>query len=128
MIGIRETFRGCIAKVWSGVNFSRKHYHGLNKILVRHCVLCYNKCWKHRNEVFHDETKQRHRAENWYKNLKEHVENKEPPQACIFVRRNELDLVRCKTETTFQWIYNVKEMIRNVEKMPKNDIRRYFEI
>ena len=35
IVGIRDLFRGCIVKVWTGTNFSDRKYHKLNKIAVR---------------------------------------------------------------------------------------------
>ena len=33
----------------------------------------------------------------------------------------------CSTKTIKRWIYNAKEVIKKAEKLPRNDIRRYFE-
>ena len=45
----------------------------------------------------------------------------------IFIRRNQIEVKDCDTETIKRWIYNVKEVMKKAEKIPKNDIRRYFE-
>jgi len=71
IIGMQHLFRGYAIKAWTGVNFDQTKYHSLNKILIKHCVLYYTKCWKHRNEIYHDEEKQRERALKW----KEELEN-----------------------------------------------------
>ena len=88
----------------------------------------YNECWKHQNEEFHSEVKQRNYFVNWYEKLRKEVELNKPPQVKLFVRRNALELRRCSIETIRTWIYNVKELQKKVEKLPKEDIRRYFEV
>ena len=128
IIGIQELLRRHIMKVWKGVDFSKDNYRSLNKILVKHYVYYYNTCWKYKNEWFNNRERQQKRAIEWYKNIKKQVKNKELPQVKLIVRRNELKIERCKTETILQWIYNVKEMIKKVAKLPSNDIRRFFDI
>ena len=51
----------------------------------------------------------------------------EPAQVKLFVRRNKIDVRRCKNETIRLWIYNVNEVIKKSKKLPLTDIRRYFE-
>ena len=53
--------------------------------------------------------------------------NCEYPQVKVFVLYSELDENHTKSHILQQYIYNVKEMHNKVEKLPKNDIRRYFE-
>ena len=100
----------------------------MNKVVIKHAVRFYNECWRHRNDEFHDEAKQRNRFINWYEKLKKEVESHEPPQVKLFVRRSALDLKRCSTETIRTWIHNVKELQKKVQKLSKGDIRRYFEV
>jgi len=126
MVGMDQLFRGYVVKVWKGANFSDGKYKEMNKILIRHCVKYYKTCWDHRNEEYHNETKQRRRILQWYQNIKSHVESNEPMQVKTFISRNKIQVERCKTEVILQWIYNVKKMIRKVENLPQNDIRRYF--
>ena len=127
-VGMKNLFRGFIVKDWEGANFNCVKYSQLNKIVIVNAVKFCNQCWKHRNEEFHNEEKQRVRMINWYNNLKRKVEQDEPPQVKLFVRRNHIDVQRSSTETIKTWIYNVKEIMKKVEKLPKGDIRRYFEI
>ena len=54
IIGMQQLFRGYVIKVWKGVNFNQEKYHSLNKILEKHCILYYIKCWKYRNEIYHN--------------------------------------------------------------------------
>ena len=62
------------------------------------------------------------------KPMKKEVELNEPPQVKLFVRRNALELRRYSIETIRTWIYNMKELQKKVEKLPKGNIRRYFEV
>ena len=59
--------------------------------------------------------------------MKKQAEEKEPLQVKLFARRMALEIQRYRTETIIRWIYNVKEMIKKVEKLPQNDIRHYFK-
>ena len=127
MVGMKSLFRGYVVKVWKGANFSSKKYYCLNKILVRHCVNYYKTCWDHRNEILYDEVKQKERATEWYEKMKDQIENNEPMQVKLFACRNKIDVARAKSGEVLQWIYNVKKIIKEVGKLPKNDIRRYFE-
>ena len=43
--------------------------------MAKKCMEFYMKCWKERNEAYHDERKQRQRITEWYKKVKNSVEN-----------------------------------------------------
>jgi hypothetical protein len=60
-VGMKELFRGYVIINWMETDFNSKKYRKLNKILVRQCVHYYNECWKDRNKVMNDDTKQRER-------------------------------------------------------------------
>ena len=45
----------------------------------------------------------------------------------MFIRSHQLKVNDCNTETIRRWIYNAKEVMKKVEKLPKNDIQRYFK-
>jgi len=127
-IGIQELFRGYVVKDWIGANFNCNVFSELNVILVIHAVKFYIECWEHRNEIFHNETKQRSRMINWYIEMKEEIESNDPQQVQLFVRRTALDLNRCNTDTIRTWIQNVIELRKKVKKLPKGDIRRFYEV
>ena len=55
------------------------------------------------------------------------TEENEPSQVKVFMRRSRIDIERCSTETIKMPIYNVKNLIKKVEKLPKGDIRRLME-
>jgi len=100
----------------------------MNKILIKHCVIYYQKYWKHRNEIYKDREKQGKRAIEWCNAMKRHVENGDLMQVKAFVRRNKINLQTAYTDMIIQWIYNIKEMIKKASEFPRNDIRRYFKI
>lgn len=127
-IGIKELLRGCVAKDWVGANFNCNAHSELNAILVMHAVKFYIECWEHRNEEFHNETKQRSRMIDWHIELKEEIELNNPQQVKLFVRRTTLDLNRCNTDAIRIWMHNVKESQKKVKKLPKGDIRRFCEV
>ena len=54
------------------------------------------------------------------------VENIKCLQAKVFVRKNELRINLIKTEIVQEWIMNLKEMKRKADRVPMNDIRRFF--
>ena len=41
--------------------------------------------------------------------------------------KDKINIETCQTETIKSWIYNVKEVIQKVEKLPLNNVRRYCE-
>ena len=53
----------------------------LNKIVMRYCVKCYVKCWKHRNNTCHDVNKQKKQIKKWL--IKER-------EAAIIMKHNKL--------------------------------------
>ena len=96
----------------------------MNEMIVSHCVAFYQTCWKHRNKICKDRDKQMQRVIEWMMNIEKHVEDYEVK---LFVRRNGINVERCKTKTAIQWTCNAKEMMKKVSKVPKNDIWRFFE-
>ena len=64
----------------------------------------------------------------WYNNVVKEVENDDFPQVKVFIRWNRTNVNNIQIDTVVRWIYNVKEMKIRAEKIPKNDIRRYFEV
>ena len=79
----------------------------LNLIAVKLCLQYYYKYWIHYNEAYHNPKVQRKRIIIWYDNTKKGMEAGEYLQ---------------------KQIYNAKEMKKRAEKIPRNDIRRYFEV
>ena len=125
-IGIKEIFRGFIVKDWEGSNFNSERFRELNKVLVVNAVLFYKECWTSRNECNFNEEQQRNRVMKWYEEVKRNVEENEPLAVKTFVRRNAINVQRCSVDTIKQWIYNVKEISKKVQKTPQGDIRRYI--
>jgi len=128
MVGMTYLFRGYVIKVWKGVNFNQDKYRILNKILIKHCVMYYVKCWKDRNEHYHDEEKQKQRAIQCKRDLEQYIQNNENINVRQYIERTNIDEQRCNSITIFKWIYSVKDVIKKVKQIPRNDIRRYFEI
>ena len=99
----------------------------MNKVLVVNAVLFYKECWTCRNEWYYNEGKQRSRVIKWYEEVKRKVEENEPPQVKMFVRRNKINVQSCSIETIKKWIYNVTDLSKKVERLPKGNIRRFIE-
>ena len=55
ILGMRNTFRGCFAKVLIDANFAQKKYHKLNRITVRLSMEYYCRHWIERNKKCHYE-------------------------------------------------------------------------
>ena len=125
-VGMQEIFRGYIVKNWMGANINCTKYYVLNKVLVYECVMFYNKCWKHRNEVAQDETKQRERLIKWYENERNEARNSKYNQVRLYVQRCVLDVNRCNCDSIKRWILNLKNIEKKVEKIPQNDIRQFL--
>ena len=45
----------------------------------------------------------------------------------LYIRKHEINVNECTTDTIRKWILNAKEVMKKAEKLKKNDIRRYFE-
>ena len=93
-----------------------------NKIIVQNAVLFYNKCQKHRNKCMQDTRMQRNRMISQYKKLKTKVEQDKPPQVKLFVRRNKINVDRSSAKLIRLQIYNVKEVMKKLERLPKGEI------
>jgi len=128
MIGMKELFRGHVVKVWKGVDFSQSNYKILNKIVSKHCILYYQKCWKDRNDHYHNEEFQKERAITWKRKIESHVENNERVNVRNFMRQMTIDERHSSSKTILTWIYNMKNVMKKVKTMKTNDIRRYFEL
>lgn len=125
-VGMKEVFRGYAISNWTATDFNSTKYRKLNKILVYKCVCYYNECWKDRNNVLHDENKQRERLKKWYEKEKQKAESSQYRQMNLYVQRCKIDTDRCSCETIKKWIVNLKEIERKVEKIPLDDIRRWM--
>ena len=128
-----ELFRGYVVKVWFETdwfetNFSSDVYRTLNKIVVRKCVEFYVKCWKHRNEAYHDDEKQKKRIKMWLTNEKEKARNSVNLQVREYVKKFEIDEEKSDVEKMKKWIMNLKKLQIKVEKVPRKDIRNYMLI
>ena len=64
----------------------------------------------------------------WYNKVKRHVEHNEPRSVKLFADRTDVKIDQSRTETILQWICNVKTMMRKVEKIPQDDMRRFFSL
>jgi len=126
-IGMKELFRGYIVQVWQGVEFNNVKYHELNRIVVRKCVEYYVKCWKERNEENRNEPKQRDRMKKWYANTIEMIKASNDGELQKYADKHQINIDQSNTETIRKWILNLKSFKRKLEKIPKNDIRRYFQ-
>ena len=125
-VGMTELFRGYFIVDWKEANFECKKYGKLNKILARHCVKFYNECWKDRNEIIHDEQKQREQLCKWFEKEKSKANQSEYRQIKLYAEQCKIDINRSKCDTIKRWIRNLKRIEKKVEKIPSNDIRRYM--
>ena len=63
----------------------------------------------------------------WYNKIKNYIERNEPRMVNLYIRKHEINVNECTTDTIRKWILNAKEVMKKAEKLKKNDIRRYFE-
>ena len=105
---------------------SSDKYRKLNKIVVRKCMEFYVKCWKHRNEAYYDAERQKEQIKKWFLKEREKALNSDMQQVRNYVRKFEINEERSDVEKLKKWIMNLKKLERRVEKVPKNDIRRYM--
>ena len=127
-VGMQELFRRYIVIDWERTNFGNKKYKDLNKIIVKRCVEFYDACWKHRNDEYHNEEKQKKKLRDWYEKVKAKAENSDDTQIKLYVCKKRIDIDKCNNETIKRWLYNLKEFEKRIEKTKRNDIRRYFDL
>ena len=125
---MNELFHRYVVVVWEGTNITSDKYRVLNDIVVRKCVKFYMKCWRHRNEVYHDEEKQKERIIKWYQNEKERAENSDMQQVKEYVKKFTINIERCSIKMIKTWIKNLKIIEKKIWKIPKNNIRRYLNV
>ena len=125
-IGFKHLFQGIVIRDWKGTDLRCRKYRKLNKILVKHCVMFYKKCWDDRNELYHDIDRQRNRICKWYEKIKEHVRENEPVEVKTFAQRTSRNINENNVQEMRQWIYNVKEISKKVKSLPQGDIRRFL--
>ena len=101
-------------------------YRTLNKIVVRKCVEFYVECWKHRNEVYHDNDKQKERLRNWVIKEKESAVRSENAQVREYVRKFAINEEQSEVDKMKKWILNLKKLKTKVEKVPRGDIRKHM--
>ena len=126
LIGMKDLFRGCIVKVWFGIDMSSDIHRSANKVIVRKCVEFYAKCWKHRNEAYHDKEKQKIRIKNWLRKEKEMAMQSENAQVREYANVFKINEDRSDIEKIKKWIMNLKKLQSKVEKVKRNDIRNYM--
>ena len=125
---MKELFRGYIVVVWKGTNINSDKYKVLNKIVVQKCVEFYVKYQKHRYEIYRNEEKQNNRVKKWYEKEKERTQNSEMQQVREYVKKFKINIERCNIDTIKKWIMNLKIIEKKIEKVSKNDIRRYISV
>lgn len=111
-MGMKELFRGFIIKDWKGANYHCDKCKILNKMLIKHSVQFYRKCWMHRNEYYDNPEKQRSRINEWRNKLKSFIERKEPLIVKLFIRRNQIHVNNSNTKTIKRLICNSKEIMK----------------
>ena len=126
IIGINELFRGYVVKDWMSANEHEEKHRTLNKIVVRKCVEFYVECWKHRNEVCHDNDKQKERLRNWVTKEKESAVRSENAQVREYVRKFVINEKQSEVDKMKKWMLNLKKLKTKIEKVPRGDIRKHM--
>ena len=60
--------------------------------------------------------------------MKQDAKNSQYLQVKVFIMRNQIEIEKYRIETIKTWIYDMKEIQKKLEKIPKNDIRIFFNI
>ena len=94
-----------------------KKYVDYNKIIVKHCLKYYWICWLDRNEIANNKIIQRDRVIRWYKNERELVINSKYPQVVKYTKDNEINVNNKSNEYIKRWIFILKEIRRQSEKI-----------
>ena len=72
--------------------------------------------------------KYKERIVKWYNKEKERAEKSELTQVRMFASKSKINVENSAVDMIKRWITNVKDIEKKAEKLPKNDIRRYFEL
>ena len=67
--------------------------------MARKCVKFYVKCWKHQNEAYYNEDKQKERIKKWFIKEREKARSSEMNQVRDYVQRITVNEDRCAVET-----------------------------
>ena len=62
------------------------------------------------------------------KKVGKHIHDNENINVRQYIEKIKIDEQRSTSSTILKWIYSVKEVIKKVKQLPRNGIRRYFEI
>ena len=111
LIGIENVFQGYIVINWFDTDKTFK-YRSVNKIIVKECVMFYNKCWLQRNEILHSKDIQHDFITKWYKKTKWYGESI-GGEALKFIDQYKIDETKDSNRT-------IKEQIRKVQYYVKN--------
>ena len=98
----------------------------MNKVVVSMCVLCYNKCQKHYNEVMNNKEYQTQRIKTWYENEKTNMINGIHEQPQRFAIQIGLNAKTSSANKIKKQIYRVKKICKKSEDHELDNIRRYF--
>ena len=126
LIRYNTLFQRYIIHNWVGTDNSNR-FEDLNKIIIYHYMYFYQKCWTNRNEIAHDDKRQKEQFVEWYKSLLNEGKSDRHSEIRKYANTTELNLNTVKMETIKLQIYKYKEFRRKVDKYIKNnDIRRFF--
>ena len=64
----------------------------------------------------------------WHEKEKLRAENSDKNQVRSYVKTFKININQCKIDTIKRWIRNLKDIEKKIERIPRNDIRRYFII
>ena len=62
----------------------------------------------------------------WYKKEKLRAENSDKNQVRLHMKIFKININQYKIDTIKRQIMNLKDIEKKIEKIPRNDIRRYF--
>ena len=99
---------------------SSKKYRKLNIIVVRKCMEFYIKCYKHRNDAYHNADRQKERIKNYVIKERENSMNSNIHQVRDYVRKFAINEEKSNVEKFKKWIMNLKKL--------KKDSKRYLEM
>ena len=98
----------------------------MNKVLIRMCILYYNKCWKHRNKAMNNKKYQIQRVKTWYNNEQIITINRIHEQPRYFAIQIGLNTEIASINEMKKQIYRLKKIHKKSENHKSDDIRRYF--
>ena len=123
---MKYIFRGIVTKDWTSLNPIENKDFKYNRIIIKLSVEFYHDCWKHRCDKAHDETVQKVRLTDWYRNLFARINAGDLHHLKRYINMRALNLDQTHPTIIEEWIRGALKMEKITKVYSHQDIRNYF--